>query len=187
MNTDTPQKETGWLGNSTVVDSAQRGHRKRPRQGNSSNSSIIHCAPSNTATAIAGIDFGGNEQKPSARREDGRRSRNFQKRSRHKMRERAAALKQPPLTKQKDKKERSSIDARKRKKDTSEAIIPKNRSDILAERFISENVANPRITVSLSASHCFAGPANRMSSCGLPIEWGFSKKDAKPFIWDVSL
>lgn len=83
-----------------------------------------------------------NDVEQDTEKVDGRRTKGFQKRKRHKMRAPSLAqnLGPPP------EKERAKTTSKK-KEVKGDARIPKNRTDALVEQFSTNNIANPRITV----------------------------------------
>ncbi|TGZ81892.1 hypothetical protein EX30DRAFT_395277 [Ascodesmis nigricans] len=141
QNHDSFPKLVPWLPSPPVRRSPPKGHRKRPYRDVPSNSSLIELAPRDLSELDHNIP-GSNKNVPPTK-VDGRRTKNYEKRARYKMREKTANTERSPA----QPKERRIASTKTRKKGHNEARIPRNRSDILAERFSSEHVANPRITL----------------------------------------
>jgi hypothetical protein len=100
---------------------------------------------------------------------DGRRTKNFEKRARHKMKDiDTKGQKSKPL--KKDKATNKSI--KKRRKNGE--VAPRNKSDVLIEGYSAENIANQRITVRVFSGDeilqfltCYGHSYSHL------IEWGF--------------
>lgn len=148
--------------------------RKRPHEVFAANSSIIQCAEDGWLLSDSNQNRPDNTHDGGEQTEkvDGRRTKDFQKRNRHKMRAPSPAQKLAPPP---EKKKAKTASRKKEKK--GDTRIPKNRTDALMEQFSANNIANPRITVWSKST--LADVILTDGSSTLPIDSGSSKKGVK--------
>jgi hypothetical protein len=163
-------------------DDMAPGDRKRRRKPRSPDSSLIQFAQRGTTMKdLTNTCLESNDEvkdisrweygKHTEEHVDGRRTKNFEKRARHKMKDAATKgqKSKPP------KKDKATNKATKKRKKNGE-IAPRNKSDALIEGYSAENIANQRITVRtysddeiLQILICCGHSYNRL------INWGFSE------------